>query len=884
MTIRSLSAGGTQYVQFTGLANKPNPATGRPAIAVRYASYNGVQHIIVPVVALVGDSVIYPLGATCPEFVPASVLSVAPETWNQRPVLPDHPVTLGFTQAGGSANDPVILESSQFGQLFNFAFRNGALQGEMWLDPIKAAIVGRQASDIIAKCLQGAQVEVSIGAFITAIEESGMTAAGREYGVRWTSIRSDHLALGLQGKDGACDASMGCGANRSLSLSLSSLSKSGTAGVDVRKFSSTQVNLPPDISAAIVALGQSIPDDWIAESEGGREATPHVTVKYGLHDDTADNLVELLDGENIGPVSLTLGNLASFEADTYDVLYVEVTSPDLVSLNRLINDNMIVTNTQPEYNPHATIAYVAKGVTAKYVGNSSLVGMQATISEIVFSSTDESVTTIQLVDENEELTMAAASSKAKKSTVVYQRSAMSASIPSDMTDSNLRELLETAIKAKEPKASYVWVPAIYLADLRVVYSVTYADNGPSEKFERTFTIDGSTGTVTLGEIKTPVIEKTIYEPKPAALSLRQRIDSAADGFASYLRSALGVTDEESVEPELSAALIPLSEAVRSLSSALGALSALSPNTISAINASMRSAAGARHNATDQRMLQSAHSQAHDLHDQLIALGAACEMSNTEAGGAPDTLGVPVASLASKEKVLTGEKPACKCGKITVAGSENSNEGAPGDPAAATEGENTMPMTKEAAAAVTRMLAGNSPSADADMVLLKAEGVEIPAAPAKVAPEVKAAANAAAEPVKPTATATKSAEEWLAEAPESIRNLVSRSQAEEDARRKSLITSLSASQKVLSAEQLTARSTDDLITMAQLSDAWKPATPGMPGIANLAGLPMDYSGRGGPVVRQPEGVREAKPVPKPYSIALGKDILTGKPIADSEKTH
>lgn len=183
-------------------------AASKPAATIRRAQYAGVECLVVPVVALLGDSVVRPMGSLGPELVPASLLaSIPPEIWNGRPVIPDHP---GLN----SANDPATLAAMSFGQVFNAQFRNNALQMEMWIDPTRAAKVGPDAQDIVDRCLAGAVVEVSVGAFVAVVERAGVTAAGVPYEYVWVDLYSDHLAALPRDVVGACSVEMGCGAPR----------------------------------------------------------------------------------------------------------------------------------------------------------------------------------------------------------------------------------------------------------------------------------------------------------------------------------------------------------------------------------------------------------------------------------------------------------------------------------------------------------------------------------------------------------------------------------------------------------------------------------------------------------------------------------------------
>lgn len=195
-----------QYVRLLATAN---------CAQLRTDTYNGISHIVVPVIALIGDAVVWPMGAKGPELVPAYELAQAPSGWDGRPVMPDHP-----NNGTASANSPKTLEAYSFGCLFNTRFVDNKLMTEAWLDPARAERVGPDATDVIQKCKNGDVVEVSIGAYISAEVRAG-SMNGKDYGAIWHNIVPDHLAIGLRGHVGACSVEMGCGAMRNNSVGLS---------------------------------------------------------------------------------------------------------------------------------------------------------------------------------------------------------------------------------------------------------------------------------------------------------------------------------------------------------------------------------------------------------------------------------------------------------------------------------------------------------------------------------------------------------------------------------------------------------------------------------------------------------------------------------------
>jgi 2'-5' RNA ligase len=150
------------------------------------------------------------------------------------------------------------------------------------------------------------------------------------------------------------------------------------------KFSSTQANLPKDLADEITAFGRRIPDSDLADN--GRETTPHITLKYGLHGWDPKIAQAALAGE--GPVKVRFGKVSLFQNDDADVVKVDIDSPDLHRLNRKIADAHPNTESHPTYEPHTTIAYVRPGQGRKYAGSNFLEGQTLTLDRITFSGRD----------------------------------------------------------------------------------------------------------------------------------------------------------------------------------------------------------------------------------------------------------------------------------------------------------------------------------------------------------------------------------------------------------------------------------------------------------------------------------------------------------------
>jgi len=156
--------------------------------------------------------------------------------------------------------------------------------------------------------------------------------------------------------------------------------------------SSTQLTLSRKDAAPVLAFGESIPKAELYDSvdpewsDGALETDPHVTVLYGLTKHEAAPVAKAIADH--GPVTVTLGKMSLFESEDYDVLKIDVESPELRALNaklsKLPNENSF-----PDYKPHMTIAYLKKGEGKKYVGNDTFEGQKVTFDTMTFSPPSE---------------------------------------------------------------------------------------------------------------------------------------------------------------------------------------------------------------------------------------------------------------------------------------------------------------------------------------------------------------------------------------------------------------------------------------------------------------------------------------------------------------
>jgi 2'-5' RNA ligase len=163
-------------------------------------------------------------------------------------------------------------------------------------------------------------------------------------------------------------------------------------------FSSTQIDLPVEIARKIVAWGkENIPDDQLHVDEDGgkgREDEIHVTVLFGLHDATPFRVRSVLEGHK--PIKIELGTTSVFtNSDQFDVVKINVISPDLHELNKALKDACPHT-CKYDYSPHVTVAYVKKGKGWQHGRDDEFLGEKFVADEVTFSSKLKKKTKIKL--------------------------------------------------------------------------------------------------------------------------------------------------------------------------------------------------------------------------------------------------------------------------------------------------------------------------------------------------------------------------------------------------------------------------------------------------------------------------------------------------------
>lgn len=172
---------------------------------LRTATFEGREHVVVPIVAL-KEGVIFASNADTPEFVSAAELEKTVNGWNGAPIVFNHPEGQGGKI---TANSPETLDRLCIGRVFNAKMDGKKLVMDAYLDPTKVKAVDG-ADAVLNKIRAGQVAEVSVGAFVQAEERSG-EFQGKPFRAVWKQIVPDHLALLPEGVAGACSVQMGCG-------------------------------------------------------------------------------------------------------------------------------------------------------------------------------------------------------------------------------------------------------------------------------------------------------------------------------------------------------------------------------------------------------------------------------------------------------------------------------------------------------------------------------------------------------------------------------------------------------------------------------------------------------------------------------------------------
>lgn len=167
------------------------------------------------------------------------------------------------------------------------------------------------------------------------------------------------------------------------------------------KNATTQVNLPADLAAKVIAWGkQNVSDDQLHDDGGnssGREDDIHCTLLYGITDDALEPIVKAVQSTGVQPFNLRLGLVTAFmDPKEYDVLKIDAEAPEMVRLHYGIRNLIKSVNKFPTYAPHITVAYVKKDVVDSFLGSDAFRGQEFRVDSITFIAKDKTRTQVPL--------------------------------------------------------------------------------------------------------------------------------------------------------------------------------------------------------------------------------------------------------------------------------------------------------------------------------------------------------------------------------------------------------------------------------------------------------------------------------------------------------
>lgn len=822
---------------------------------LRSATLNQRKYIVVPVISMIGDTVVWPVNAPYPEFIPSDVLRTATQSRNNRPVVMNHP-----QDASGeyiSANDPATLEKVAFGFTFNSHFdeTDKRIKSEMWLDPIRASEVGPDATRVIERLEAGEMVEVSEGNFIGIDSNIKGEANGQPYVGVWLWAVNDHLAALDEHSTGACSIEMGCGALRTATKKESNPPPS---------FPKPPAPTPPPAPGSgyvsIRVNDNFIPKIWEALSDsfdnfefvlgvGGSE------VVYGTTPDFLETgVVEhiyVVDYSVIGD-TVVIGK-APREIDPK--------SPDYVTMRNRMRANR--TKTSGGYAP-LRVAALSQARTPKYTGTETVSWSAPSFSTYVkylhpgapgtgprsvsqcSSDLKQLIAAHSLLGDpsasnlrdlaffpcvnpatgklNEKALRAIISgrgssadidSKALESAQDMARRLLNSEFGEKLmankvngfgmfngkerklrvasegvSDEDVREWLRRALLAVESNASSLWVEAVF--ESSVVYTV-YREGLISNLYERSYSLDAANA-VTLGTDRTEVRRKKVeYEPiTPPTLSIvtaskrfaGKLLDLVAGGFRSQ------VAEDSLGDNELWRNMWEtLSENVPQFSKVFDIYQ--SESTVVYVTMNMSS--------YEEYWWQ-----------RSFTLDDAGKVTLSEE--------------AQQIEPVTVFKPVET--EETMSASTSAGEANPHKPCSCKGG--AMAVSAASKEIINRLVANaSSPFKAEDAKTLEAMSEDtLKSLDEKYKPETPATAPTvvAATTTTTTTTTPKTEEEFLREAPESIRSLVESHRRQEAETRTNLITALKSAQSVFTEDQLKAKPTDELRSLHKLVIKEEPPNP------------------------------------------------------------
>jgi hypothetical protein len=770
LAIRYLSC----TVQSRAVQSTDSKSLASPRVPLHTSTLHGQSHLIVPVVALVGNIVLQAANAPAPEFIPMDCLyTFRPATWDLRPVLPDHPQDSSGKYT--SAKSPGVYDKHAFGLLFNTRISNGKLLTDAWINLSRASKVGAQ--DVVTRLQSGEIVEVSVGINVLVEDSEGEYNDGsgkgaQRYAAKWVEVvDSDHLAMLPVGMEGACSVKDGgCGAGRI------------NAGVRVAEFNPDQERDDH---------GRFAPGGGTVEPTGYKDPNELETVNPIDNAAKLDSLVQSMkeNGWQGEPILIVNG-------ETW------------TGSHRIEAARQAELSEVPVYEA--------------FVDRESLSDFGS------ISDDDDRLAALESIDGIDKGALAIMRAEVVNNGRVnssrHEDQSMKTMADGETFDSDKRQSLQQALIDLNSVTlggviggdTYIWVEDFN--DTTVIYSIGM------ETFERTYTMNGDGGGVTLNNDEKQVRRKTVYEP----MSVR-------------IMKGLGV---------------------------LGQM--LSPGPL---NNPLRASAGARHSAKDQSMVQAIHDTASDL-------GASCgdgDMGDNNAGNTMDALDTPQPpdpkSMSGSVDVNVDDTTTTRTASTCACKDSQDNHD--------TEEEETEAMNSDEKKALVSKLITAGKFKENDRVMLGALDDSVLALigtiaepAATIAPTMPTTSNetvasASTNPPTTTTTLPLSDDQLLAMASPTLKSMLLKAKQDETQRRGYLVQVLSNAPTVkttLTMEQLIAKPTEELELLGKVSGVLGPV--------------YDYSGSFAPMTplsseptKTPEELRAAE---------LRRKPLTASRLAYQEK--
>lgn len=162
--------------------------------------------------------------------------------------------------------------------------------------------------------------------------------------------------------------------------------------VEPREFASTQINIlrgapawEDQQKAAAELRDQDLAPD-------GREDNPHITVRFGLLDDSPEAIDKLREAvRSIKPFYVVAGKVHIFPAgkDGVPIVNKIQSSPELEALRECVEEvGDFKADAHPEYVPHVTLGYVQPGTEERYKGTRGMEGSNIRVDHLTVSTRD----------------------------------------------------------------------------------------------------------------------------------------------------------------------------------------------------------------------------------------------------------------------------------------------------------------------------------------------------------------------------------------------------------------------------------------------------------------------------------------------------------------